>query len=110
MTVASSLRSAAKWKFALAGAAIAVLAGAAIMWRALGPAVPPGKSAARAAPEFVGSAACAGCHANETKAWTGSHHQLAMQEANAATVLGDFDNARFGHYGVEIDHPCDARP
>jgi len=101
MTVASSLRSAAKWKFALAGAAIAVLAGAAIMWRALGPAVPPGKSAARAAPEFVGSAACAGCHANETKAWTGSHHQLAMQEANAATVLGDFDNARFGHYGVE---------
>ncbi len=101
MTVASSLRSAANWKFALAGAVIAVLAGAAIMWRAPGPAVPPGESAARAAPEFVGSAACAGCHANETKAWTGSHHQLAMQEANAATVLGDFDNARFRHYGVE---------
>ena len=32
--------------------------------------------------------------------WRGSHHQLAMQPANAATVLGDFDDARFTHDGV----------
>src|SRR5450755_366860 len=43
---------------------------------------PAGKLAA----EFVGTQACGGCHASELKAWTGSHHQLAMQEANASTV------------------------
>ena len=31
-----------------------------------------------------------GCHADAGKAWQGSHHQLAMQTANAQTVLGDF--------------------
>jgi len=49
----------------------------------------------------VGSTACAGCHAKETEAWRGSHHQLAMQEANASTVLGNFENAKFKHFGVE---------
>jgi predicted CXXCH cytochrome family protein len=72
-----------------------------MLWRAGKPAAPREGSAARAAPEFVGSAACAGCHANETKAWRGSHHELAMQEASASTVLGDFDDARFRHFGVE---------
>ena len=85
----------------LAGVGIAMLAGAAMMWRVRGPAAPPDESAARAAPAFVGSTPCAGCHANETKAWRESHHQLAMQEANAATVLGNFDGAKFRHYGVE---------
>ena len=49
---------------------------------------------------YVGRAACASCHANETKLWTGSHHDLAMQAANAATVLGDFGGARFEYHGV----------
>lgn len=31
-----------------------------------------------------------GCHADAVKAWQGSHHQLAMQTANAQTVRGDF--------------------
>jgi len=35
------------------------------------------------------------------KAWRVSHHQLAMQEANASTVLGNFEDARFRHFGVE---------
>lgn len=48
-----------------------------------------------------GAAACKQCHESEFKAWTGSHHQLAMQDANADTVLGDFDNAKFKHYDVE---------
>jgi len=55
----------------------------------------------QAAPQFVGSTACAGCHAKEMEAWRGSHHQLAMQEANASTVLGNFDDAKFRHSGIE---------
>ncbi len=47
---------------------------------------------------FAGSTACAGCHAAETAAWRGSHHDLAMAEATPATVLGDFDGATF-RYG-----------
>ncbi len=49
---------------------------------------------------FVGEAACAGCHAREAAAWTGSHHQLAMQPANARTILGDFAGVGFTHAGV----------
>ena len=47
---------------------------------------------------FVGSAACADCHQGEYEAWKGSHHELAMQPATDATVLGDFDNARFIYF------------
>ncbi len=32
--------------------------------------------------------------------WKGSHHQLAMQAASAATVLGNFNDAHFTHDGV----------
>ena len=46
-------------------------------------------------PAFVGSRACGVCHAAQFKSWQGSHHQLAMQSANDATVLGDFNNAHF---------------
>ncbi len=48
---------------------------------------------------FVGSPVCAECHAQEHEAWTGSHHDLAMQVANETTVLGDFDNASLTYYG-----------
>lgn len=49
--------------------------------------------------EFVGRRVCARCHAEQERAWRGSHHDLAMQEATAETVLGDFDDARFEHRG-----------
>ena len=49
---------------------------------------------------YVDEATCAGCHAREHEAWSGSHHDLAMQEATADTVLGDFDGATFTHFGV----------
>jgi predicted CXXCH cytochrome family protein len=51
--------------------------------------------------EFVGAGECKQCHQVEFQAWQGSHHQLAMQEANAQTVLGDFENAKFKHGDVE---------
>ena len=49
---------------------------------------------------FVGSEACASCHAAETDAWKGSHHAMAMQPATSATVLGDFSGATIEHGGV----------
>jgi hypothetical protein len=53
-----------------------------------------------AVPTFVGSAACGSCHQGEMAAWRGSHHDLAMAEANDETVLGDFGSAAFTHAGV----------
>ena len=53
-----------------------------------------------AANDYVGSAVCAGCHQTETALWTNSHHDLAMQEASANTVLGDFNDVSFTYQGV----------
>jgi tetratricopeptide (TPR) repeat protein len=52
------------------------------------------------APDYVGGAACASCHAKEHEAWKGSHHDRAMAGVSDATVLGNFANARFAHAGV----------
>ena len=49
---------------------------------------------------FVGNSACSSCHDAQVQDWTDSHHDLAMQEANDKTVLGDFDNATFIYEGV----------
>lgn len=57
-------------------------------------------AAGAAAPVFVGSEACSPCHADQAKAWKGSHHQLAMEPATQATVLGDFNDATFEQFGV----------
>ena len=51
-------------------------------------------------PEYVGIESCQACHEIEVGLWRGSHHDLAMQHASDATVLGDFDDARFDHAGV----------
>jgi predicted CXXCH cytochrome family protein len=50
---------------------------------------------------FVDERSCVQCHAVQAQAWTGSHHDLAMQEATAATVLGDFTDASFEKDGVQ---------
>jgi len=49
---------------------------------------------------FVGSEACRDCHRNEYDKWSGSHHQLAMALASESTVLGDFADIAFEHFGV----------
>ncbi len=86
--------------FALAGAFAGLAPGGATH--------PPGARAAELAaastappPTYVGSAVCAGCHESEAKLWNGSHHQLAMDHATDKSVLGDFANAAFEHYGVK---------
>ena len=58
--------------------------------------VPP----VQAADDYVGSAACGECHAEQFQAWQGSHHDLAMDEATDASVRGDFDDAEFTAHGV----------
>jgi predicted CXXCH cytochrome family protein len=50
---------------------------------------------------FVGSQACGECHAGETQSWRGSHHALAMQKADAKSVLGRFDGAGFEKDGAK---------
>ena len=52
------------------------------------------------AADFIGAQACGGCHADQTAAWHGSQHDLAMQPATPATVLGDFADASFTKDGV----------
>ena len=49
---------------------------------------------------YTGRAVCAHCHADEEKQWSGSHHDLAMQEVSEKTVLGDFSDASLTHFGV----------
>ena len=49
---------------------------------------------------YVGRGACIDCHEQEDNLWLGSHHDLAMQVANEDTVLGDFSDATFTHFGV----------
>jgi len=49
---------------------------------------------------FVGGQKCAECHKSEYEKWQGSHHDLAMDEANEKSVLGDFNNARFEYFDV----------
>ncbi|MCP4250922.1 MAG: hypothetical protein GY778_28120, partial [bacterium] len=58
---------------------------------------PDGKSRPE---EYVGRGVCAECHAKQTDGWRGSHHDLAMQEVNEQTVLGDFDDASFSYAGT----------
>ena len=47
---------------------------------------------AAAPAKMVNEQQCQSCHSEQVKDWQGSHHQLAMQPANADTVLGDFNN------------------
>lgn len=71
---------------------------------------------ARAEPalRFVGSAACASCHAKEAQAWQSSQHQRAMQPAARPGILAPFKGERFsgatfserqGRFFVNTDGP-----
>jgi Flp pilus assembly protein TadD len=85
--------------------ALVVLAIATGAWWVLRPQTPP--PAAMRVPQkaiearFVGSEACAGCHADAFAAWRGSQHAHAMQHATAESVLGNFADARFHYAGIE---------
>jgi predicted CXXCH cytochrome family protein len=91
------------WKAVELCAAFGVLAGAMIAGRlrsAPEPRAARSPSAPAAVTGFVGDTVCAPCHPREAAAWTGSHHQRAMQPASDGAVLGDFAGARLSHAGV----------
>src|SRR5688572_1418652 len=81
----------------LAAALLAIAVWAVVRRSPEDPVVTPAR---RAELTYVGAPACAECHVAVAEAWRGSHHDLAMQEATVATVLGDFDDAVFEHAGV----------
>ena len=80
------------WSRGLAGTLLALAAAGCGDTPAPAPPNDPAKVA-----EYVGSAACAGCHEAQHDAWLGSHHQLAMAAPSSATVVGDFDGAVLRH-------------
>ena len=84
---------------ALGLAALALLALAAAVILRL---PPPGQGtpSGPAPLAYVGRDSCTKCHAEEAKRFQGSHHDLAMQEANERTVLGDFGDRQFTYAGV----------
>ncbi len=41
---------------------------------------------------YVGDESCKSCHEKEFDTWRDSHHDLAMQEVNSNTILGNFDD------------------
>jgi len=49
---------------------------------------------------YVGAKVCAECHVPEYEAWNGSQHALAMQHADAQTVLGNFADGKISYAGV----------
>jgi predicted CXXCH cytochrome family protein len=77
---------------------------AAIWWqqsqRTTAVAIQPADPAPDAALAYVGSQSCAECHAAEYKLWQTSQHAVAIQVADARTVIGDFSGARLRQYGV----------
>jgi len=50
---------------------------------------------------YIGRNACKECHAMEHELFHNSDHDLAMDIANDETVLGDFNNSSFTHFGVQ---------
>lgn len=95
---------ATKWTLAIVGLAVLILASGGLWWthRSQSSGSYALSSGGTAAPAtFVDETRCASCHPTEHQAWTGSHHDRAMEEASASTVLGDFSGATFAHDGIE---------
>jgi len=86
--------AAAAWRAPLVIAAIAVFA-------VLPAPASTASAASLAAQAYVGADVCKSCHEPEFKAWSGSHHQQAMQAATDSTVLGNFADVKFKINGVE---------
>lgn len=85
----------------LASAVVALgLVIAAVAWWWQGRDGQPATGLAQASAGYVGSAACATCHAAQHAQWKGSHHGLAMQPATPSTVLADFADTRYTRSGV----------
>ena len=49
---------------------------------------------------YVGSGSCVQCHAAESTAWAGSDHAWALKAPDAASMLGDFNDASITNKNV----------
>ena len=96
-----------KSRLVIAAVVVVLLVAVAALWRSgafrptplEGPVATTTPPAARPA-GYVGSDACAECHANESAAWAKSQHRAAMERPDATTVLGNFDDASYTKDGV----------
>ena len=96
-----------KSRLLIAAAVVALLVAAAAAWRSgllrttplEGPVAAVEPAVARPA-GYVGSDACAECHAKESAAWAKSQHKAAMELPTASTMLGNFDDASYTKDGV----------
>ena len=52
--------------------------------------------------QFVGRENCKSCHEKQYNLFIGSDHDLAMDEANDSTVLGNFNDASFTQGGNSL--------
>jgi len=50
--------------------------------------------------EYTGRASCKECHEKQYDLFQGSDHDLAMDTAITETVLGDFSDVTYTHYGI----------
>jgi len=65
----------------------------------------PGKddnspSASELTANYIGRESCKECHEKEYNLFQGSDHDMAMDDANEVTVLGNFKDQSITHYGV----------
>ena len=98
-----------RWTWLALGAVTLLLIGGGLIYvrigrqSPLGAMAPSSRAIATPVAMHVGAQVCAECHTSEYETWQGSHHALAMQHANAQTVLGNFDHAQFTHAGITFD-------
>jgi len=50
--------------------------------------------------EYIGRESCKECHEKEFNLFQGSDHDMAMDTAIAETVLGDFSDVSYTHFGI----------
>ena len=61
---------------------------------------PPAAPATTPTATYVAETTCRNCHEAAFDAWSSSHHAHAMERPSAASVRGDFDDARFESGGA----------
>lgn len=83
--------------FAVLFAALLALTGWGISVRARLSAAPPAVEV-----DYVGSAACEGCHADRHASWARTFHRTMTQDATAQTVTGRFDGALLDAFGGAV--------
>jgi len=91
-----------RWKLADALATLIIVLVIPYCWVRESGRVPSGSAGDLSAKiAFVGSESCKDCHRAEYDKWADAHHRWAMAPATEKTVLGDFNNAVFEHFGVQ---------